>query len=358
LDSVYPLDKPEDAPGVKRGDCPGGEESTPTYVRENFPNAWVSFQNAFVGPIGSFLNRPTPPPPTPAPCVPGCGSAPGTNQPECSNKPKSACKDWMSQQGKCSWNDCPVSPTPKPAEPSPAPSPTPKPAEPSPAPTPQCRMESAGLLDGQRCQGRPVSGWGGLTQGRKVTAEECQAVCLLDDACLHAVYNAQSEKCSSFKKCKPGQRQHFVSWKKSCDVVGPEPSPVPSPEPSPDSTPAPSPEQNPACTVLCNKVDLSVQGESCAYLDKFPRFCEMAYLRSTDELTPCQVHDAKCLPNPWNKLTCPGISDQCARPGGESLLEIHDGKRDRGFLAKWHSLLQRSSGATGKDYFEEHDLEL
>merc|ERR1712241_1521683 len=344
LDSVYPLDKPANDPGVKRGDCPGGEQSTPTYVRNNFPDAWVSFQNAFVGPIDSFLDHPTPPPPTPAPCVPGCGAAPGTNQPECSNKPERVCKEWMNQQGKCSWNDCPVSPTPKPTEPS-------------PAPTPRCRMESAGLLDGQRRRGKPFSGWGGLTQGRKVTAEECQSACLQDDECLHAVYNVKSEKCSSFKTCKPGQQKKFVSWKKSCNE-GPEPSPVPSPEPTPVSTPAPSPEQNPACIALCNKVDLAVQGEACAYLDKFPRFCEMAYVTSTDEVTPCQVHDAKCLPNPWNKLTCPGLRDQCERGGGESLLEIHDGKRAHGFLARWRSLLQRSSGVTGKDYVVEHDLEL
>merc|ERR1712241_1446276 len=94
LDSVYPLDKPANDPGVKRGDCPGGEQSTPTYVRNNFPDAWVSFQTAFIGPIGSFLD--------------------------------------------------PVSPTPAPVEPS-------------PAPIPQCRMEDAGLLDGQRCKGKPYT---------------------------------------------------------------------------------------------------------------------------------------------------------------------------------------------------------
>jgi len=350
LDSVYPLDKPASDPGVKRGDCPGGVESTPTYVREKFPDAWVSFQSAFVGPIDSFLDHPTPPPPTPAPCVPGCGSAPGTNQPECSNKPERVCKEWMNQQGKCNWNDCPVSPTPKPIAPSPGP------VEPSPAPTPQCRMESAGLLDGQRCAGKPPSGWGGLTGGSKVTAEQCKLACLQDDACSYAVYNAQNKKCSAFKKCKPGQQKKFETWKKSCDV-GPEPSPVPSPEPTPDNTPAPSPEPNPACVVLCTRVDLSAQGEACAYLNKFPRLCEMTYVTSGSEVTPCQVHSAQCLPNPWNKLTCPGLSDQCK---DESLLEMHDGKRERGFLAKLRSsfLLQHKSDLTAKDYVEEHDLEL
>jgi len=303
-----------------------------------------------VGPIGSFLDRPTPPPPTPAPCVPGCGSAPGTNQPECSNKPERVCKEWMNQQGKCSWNDCPVSPTPKPV------SPTPEPVEPSPAPIPQCRMESAGLFDGQRCAGKPFGGWGGLTQGRKVTAQECQAACLQDNACLHAVYSAKNKKCSSFKKCTPGQQKQFETWKKSCDV-GPEPSPVPSPEPTPNSTPAPAPEPNPSCTAFCNKVDLSVQGEACQFLDKFPRLCEMTYVMSGSVVTPCQTHDGKCLPNHWNKLTCPGFSDQCE---GESLLELHDRKRNHGFLARVISsgLLQRSTDVTAKDYVEEHELEL
>merc|ERR1719461_1823137 len=44
LDSVFPLDKPATDPGVKRGECPGGEASTPTYVRNNFPDGYVSFK--------------------------------------------------------------------------------------------------------------------------------------------------------------------------------------------------------------------------------------------------------------------------------------------------------------------------
>merc|ERR1712183_901956 len=34
LDSAYPLDKPATDPGVQRGDCVGGESSTPTYLRK------------------------------------------------------------------------------------------------------------------------------------------------------------------------------------------------------------------------------------------------------------------------------------------------------------------------------------
>merc|ERR1719412_788268 len=57
LDSAFPLDVPATDPGVQRGDCPGGVESTPEYLRQTHPDGWVSFQNAFVGPIGSFLSQ-------------------------------------------------------------------------------------------------------------------------------------------------------------------------------------------------------------------------------------------------------------------------------------------------------------
>jgi len=55
LDSAFPLDKPETDPGVRRGDCIGGESSTPTYLRENYPNGYVSFTNAAIGEIGSTV---------------------------------------------------------------------------------------------------------------------------------------------------------------------------------------------------------------------------------------------------------------------------------------------------------------
>jgi len=76
LDSAFPLDLPATDPGVQRGDCPGGEESTPTYLRQNHPDGWTSFQNAFVGPIGSFLVHPTQAPtpgPSPSPSPGGSG---------------------------------------------------------------------------------------------------------------------------------------------------------------------------------------------------------------------------------------------------------------------------------------------
>merc|ERR1712003_612576 len=85
LDSSFPLDKPDTDPGIKRGDCPGGVESTPTYLRENFANGYVTFKNAAVGEIGSTLLPPNPNMPTPAPAPTsgtcGCGSADGMSQP-------------------------------------------------------------------------------------------------------------------------------------------------------------------------------------------------------------------------------------------------------------------------------------
>merc|ERR1712102_203081 len=67
LDSAYPLNKPDTDPGIKRGDCPGGVESTPTYLRETFPNGYVTFKNAAVGEIGSTLLPINPPTPSPTP---------------------------------------------------------------------------------------------------------------------------------------------------------------------------------------------------------------------------------------------------------------------------------------------------
>merc|ERR1712003_577883 len=60
LDSAFPLNKPETDPGVRRGDCIGGESSTPTYLRENYPNGYVSFTNAAIGEIGSTVPVPRP----------------------------------------------------------------------------------------------------------------------------------------------------------------------------------------------------------------------------------------------------------------------------------------------------------
>jgi len=124
LDSAYPLNKPETDPGIKRGDCPGGEESTPTYLRKTYPNGYVTFKNAAVGEIGSTLLQPDPnaPTPVPAPGSCGCGSADGTNQPECIGSSESTCKHMMNNEGKCKWTDC-AQPTAAPIPPAPTPTP-------------------------------------------------------------------------------------------------------------------------------------------------------------------------------------------------------------------------------------------
>jgi len=100
LDSAFPLNKPATDPGVQRGDCPGDETSTPTWLRQNNPNGWVSFQNAFVGPIGTFLQQPTQapsprPPPTPT-------FAPSPTQAPCTDS-NSFCPDWAAA-GECEAN--------------------------------------------------------------------------------------------------------------------------------------------------------------------------------------------------------------------------------------------------------------
>merc|ERR1711988_2044043 len=55
LDSCYPLEKDCAVPGVHRGECPGGVSSTPTHLRDNYPESWTSFANAAIGEIGSTL---------------------------------------------------------------------------------------------------------------------------------------------------------------------------------------------------------------------------------------------------------------------------------------------------------------
>ncbi|KAL7549284.1 hypothetical protein ACHAWF_012559 [Thalassiosira exigua] len=70
LDSAYPLDKPITDPGIKRGDCPGGMTSTPTYLRQTYPNGGVIFRNAAVGEIGSTYVPPPPPTQAPVPTTP------------------------------------------------------------------------------------------------------------------------------------------------------------------------------------------------------------------------------------------------------------------------------------------------
>jgi len=112
LDSAYPLDKPVTSPGVRRGLCPGGESSTPTYVRDKYPDGYVQFANAAIGEIDSTLIGSSGPFPTtpPPPCVDGCTSKPGQNTPECSGQTKVRCQQMAQYENKCHWEECPVNP--------------------------------------------------------------------------------------------------------------------------------------------------------------------------------------------------------------------------------------------------------
>lgn len=53
LDSAYPEDRERGEPGVLRGMCPGGEDSSPRNVRSKHPQGYVTFANVAIGEIGS-----------------------------------------------------------------------------------------------------------------------------------------------------------------------------------------------------------------------------------------------------------------------------------------------------------------
>ena len=134
LDSAFPLDKDTTEPGVVRGDCPGGESSTPTYLRDTYPNGYVIFNSAAIGEIGSTVDAgPSTSAPTSAP----------TKSPDCKSWCAGNTKPWES---KCTWVKCSlcsqcdsiVTPAPSPAPtPEPTPNPTSAPTSaPTPSPTP------------------------------------------------------------------------------------------------------------------------------------------------------------------------------------------------------------------------------
>ena len=53
LDSCYPTDESCSKPGVRRGMCPGGDESSPQVVRQKHPTSYVTFANVAFGEIGT-----------------------------------------------------------------------------------------------------------------------------------------------------------------------------------------------------------------------------------------------------------------------------------------------------------------
>lgn len=127
---------------------------------------------------------------------------------------------------------------------------------------------------------------------------ECQRACLGEPACIFAMYKTQSRKCSYYEVCTEYQRQAgFVTWEKECD--NPEP-PHPNPEP---------PQPNPACAAHCSRVDIKVQGVTCGYFSKFPRFCEQTLLKQGNEITLCQSTGAAC--EEGDVMLCPGYEELC-----------------------------------------------
>ena len=72
LDSCYPTDESCSKPGVRRGMCPGGDDSSPREVRSKYPSSYVTFANVAFGPIGSTqtVYPGENPPPTTAPTTP------------------------------------------------------------------------------------------------------------------------------------------------------------------------------------------------------------------------------------------------------------------------------------------------
>merc|ERR1719384_1664251 len=102
----------------------------------------------------------------------------------------------MEQEGKCNWQLC------------------------SEHFEQDCRMKPAAILEGHRCRGRPSRGWGGLTGGRRVTAEECQQACLDLEVCQVAAWHTETRKCSYFETCT-GHKQAplFTSWQKECSAA-------------------------------------------------------------------------------------------------------------------------------------------
>jgi len=216
LDSAFPLDKPVDKPGILRGECPGGQKSTPEYVRKQFPDGYVSFQSAYVGPIGSFLKNP----PSPSPpgggggggaC--GCGPAKGQNQPECKGVSEERCKHIIQYENKCSWTDCPVptpsppNPTPAPPKPTPVPTnpPTPEPSQPCPTPAPKvgcerfCDMQD--LVKGGKKNCKFMKKMGTLCEMSYLTKGDKVVQCEMDPKKKKCVDGKKLEECDIEKVC-------------------------------------------------------------------------------------------------------------------------------------------------------------
>ena len=184
LDSAYPLNRPVTDPGIKRGECPGGETSTPTWLRQNYPDAYVTFKNAAVGEIGSTVGPVTPTTPSPVvapspvaspvatPTTPTSGYC---NYNGCDGVPMGG--SWCNVkkehcEGNCAGTWCTNGPTPTPPTPVP---PTPTPPTPTPpTPTPPTGGMTATTTRYWDCSGGSC-GCAYLPTGDPATPSHCHS---------------------------------------------------------------------------------------------------------------------------------------------------------------------------------------
>jgi len=213
LDSAYPLDKPSTQPGVLRGQCPGGESSTPTYVRNKYPDHYVVFANAAIGEINSTLLGsdgpfPTEPPP---PCADGCSSRPGQNTPECSGQTKVRCEQMSQYENKCQWNECPST--------SSSTSTTPPTTTSASTQTTSTSSEPTCELDRNV---RACVAQGGFFQCEKCDDSTGEPCCSCDTITTTTSSQTTTEKITTTTssqasgECKPWCASNSKSWEKKC----------------------------------------------------------------------------------------------------------------------------------------------
>jgi len=199
LDSAYPLDKPSNDPGVLRGACPGGENSKPTYLRNTYPDGYVTFKNAAIGEIGSTLLGGSP---APSPGGGGsCGVGTCQGPAECKDKDEAPCRH-LANEGKCTWiPPVPCTSTSAPTTPAPTPSPT--------TPEPTCELDR----DMRAC----------VAQGGSFECERCTNDNTGDPCCschekpmttTKPITTTTSSQATGL--CKPWCATNSQSWEKKC----------------------------------------------------------------------------------------------------------------------------------------------
>lgn len=265
LDAAFPLDKPVSDPGVKRGDCPGGEQSTPTWLRNNHPDGYVRFHNVAIGEIGSTvpgLATPAPvtPAPVPAPTTPAPVPTPTTPAPVPTPPPTPgpACwsNDWKKcnhpsvlnscnalwlpdgEQGNCValWGDCTgqqdsccgpavcigdgsfsqCSEPPPTAAPTPEPTPSPT-KSPTPEPTSQCKDEESFMYRGTI---RDCDWASKIICGRKTKANPSDPNEQVQDKCKETCDYGCSNGCTDISPFNYKNTQKTCEWAGTawCDI--------------------------------------------------------------------------------------------------------------------------------------------